>query len=490
MKIIPNHFLELIKGISTKKLFWVLLLALLVRLTFIFFIAKHYFGRDFIFEDGDTGAWSTAITNLIEHGVYTCNAGHEYGYFGRTPGYAFFLGIFYWLFGPDWVKVFPIVGAFQVILDLISVYFIFRITEKLLKQHGIAIIAAGLYALYPFVVVWNPVCYSETLSVFLMLFSLYIYLLKQPQPQRLIISSFIIGLGCLVRLQLAMMFIVIVLMEVFFNFKKFSLKRQLFNLFLLFTGFSLTYGLWPARNYVNHGKLIFTQDLRGFPNWNVDVISFMQYIYSVKSEWDPQFTQIVKNQKVEWPRQSFLIKGDAVKLLRAENLARNNGSGFSHWKGHVGEIIPPGSSKDSSQIVSQLFNELRANQIKEFPVNFWVNLPLQNLNKALFKQKLYNNNTIFGKLSVVLFTYRTLMIFLGLIGLIYLRRMDQRISLIIIGFFTLLYFTLAFGTSPQMRNVEVRYFLPADILLLIPASVLIHKGWKRFFKAPAINPTH
>jgi hypothetical protein len=79
------------------------------------------------------------------------------------------------------------------------------------------------------------------------------------------------------------------------------------------------------------------------------------------------------------------------------------------------------------------------------------------------------------------------MIFLGLIGLIFLRRVDQRFSYIALGFFISFYFSLSFGTSPQLRNIEIRYFLMADILLLIPASFLISIAAQKLFLRLAGN---
>src|SRR5581483_7917821 len=92
--------------------------------------------------------------------------------------------------------------------------------------------------------------------------------------------------------------------------------------------FLIGYTPWPMRNYVNYHKVVLTQDLRGFQNWNPDVISFMQYTFSVKAEWEPQFTEIEKNKKVEWPRDAYLLPGDSAKLARAVYLSQNCGSGF------------------------------------------------------------------------------------------------------------------------------------------------------------------
>jgi hypothetical protein len=41
-------------------------------------------------------------------------------------------------------------------------------------------------------------------------------------------------------------------------------------------GVAVVYGPWPARNVVNHGRLVLTQDISGFRNWAPDVLGFMQ----------------------------------------------------------------------------------------------------------------------------------------------------------------------------------------------------------------------
>jgi hypothetical protein len=52
-------------------------------------------------------------------------------------------------------------------------------------------------------------------------------------------------------------------------------------------------------------------------------------------------------------------------------------------------------------------------------------------------------------------------------------------SRICLLYFMLLYFYLCFGTGDQCRNIEIRYFLPADILLLIPAAFFIEGFLKK-----------
>jgi hypothetical protein len=53
---------------------------------------------------------------------------------------------------------------------------------------------------------------------------------------------------------------------------------------------------------------------------------------------------------------------------------------------------------------------------------------------------------------------------------------DTGTTAIALGYFALWYVTLCAGTLPQLRNIEMRYFLPADILMLLPVAALL--SWR------------
>jgi hypothetical protein len=72
-------------------------------------------------------------------------------------------------------------------------------------------------------------------------------------------------------------------------------------------------------------------------------------------------------------------------------------------------------------------------------------------------------------LSSSLFLVRTLFIFLGLAGIFLGIRnhfYQFRFWILILGYMITWYFFLSFF----YRNMEIRYLLPCDVLLLIPAS--------------------
>jgi len=53
------------------------------------------------------------------------------------------------------------------------------------------------------------------------------------------------------------------------------------------------------------------------------------------------------------------------------------------------------------------------------------------------------------------------------------QKSSQQLGFFIGLFFGILYLYLCFGTSPQCRNIEMRYFLQADVFMLIPAAFII-----------------
>jgi len=392
---------------SHKQIIFIILFGLLCRIIFTIFIAENYFGRSNIFVDGDTWAWLNSFINLIEYGSYAINLEHEYSYFFRMPGYSFFLGILYYLTGQNTVITFPIVAVIQIIADTICIWFVYKIASKLFNNEKISLISALLYSCYPFIIVWTPVAYSESLSIFFMLLSLYSFVFNH-QFKYFITGAFI-SLALLFRPQIALLIPIYIIVIIIQNKNSFKI---MFKLMLQFgVAILLIYGAWPARNYINYNKIVFTQDLRGAANWNLDVISFMQYIYSVKAEWAPQFFNIIHNKNVVFPSNAYLNNEDSIKLQRAVYLAKNCGSGFSHWKGYWKEQI---EGENCNEEIKQIFDNLREKQIKANPFNFYILIPLKNLKKAVFKSCLNDNSSLTRKLASLLFYYRTLLLILGI----------------------------------------------------------------------------
>lgn len=459
-----------------KKVLIVALAGLAVRLFFILIGAKFYFNRPDIFIDGDTQVWAACIENLIKHGTYKITASHEYSYFARMPGYSFFMGIFYLLTGQNWDAAYPIIAWFQTLLDFFGIILIYRIGEKLFSGTRTALTLAWLYAFYPFVIVWTPVVYSEYMSIFFLLLSVYCFLHGE-KKWGYSLSGLFLGLGVLFRPQLILLAPVLAV-TILIRYRK-QTGAAFKKTFLFTLLFLVAYAPWPIRNYVNYDKLILTQDLRGIPNWDIDALAFMEYIYSVKAEWEPQFSQIVENKKVEWPRTAYLSEGDSAKLAHVTFLSQNCGRGFSNWRNYWKESV---GDDNCSKEIKEIFDGLRKEQMEKNAFHFWVVLPLQNLKKAIFKLTLYDTSTLARKAASLLFVYRTLLLLIGIFGCYSLLKSNQPGAYfggVALSYFLILYITLCSGIGPQFRNIEMRYFLQADVIMLIPAAFVINMLYNR-----------
>jgi hypothetical protein len=450
----------------------IIILGFILRIVFLFFFGEAFWARPNVFVNNDTMAWGSSIENLIKHGTYSVDTNNPYGYFGRLPGYSFFMGIFYLLAGQNWERAFPLIAWTQILLDCINIFFIYNIVKNLFKITHLSLIVAFIYACYPFIIVWTPVAYSETTSVFFLLGGFF-FLSKGIKNKYLIWSAVFWGVGSLFRPQLLFL-MPAASFFLYLQEKKINI-RFLKQVILFGFVFIISYSPWPIRNYINHKKIILTQDLRGFSNWNEDVISFMQYIYSVKPEWEPQFSQIIQKKPVDYPFLSPVPTSDSIQFQKAVWLSQNCGSGFSSWKGYWNKNFNLSLSCD--QEIKLLYDDLRSKQIKNKPFEYYVKIPLLNLKKALFKQQLVNSKNKIQLLANLLFNYRTLMILLGSLGciLMFCKRDGHRaFAVFFLSYFLFTYLALCAGTLPQMRNIEMRYFLHADILLLIPAGFAIY----------------
>ena len=447
-----------------------ILLGAIIRILFLLYGAEIYFNRPNIFIDGDTWAWQNCIENLINKGVFTVDG--ENGQFSRMPGYPYFMGIFYLLCNKNWEIAIPAICWTQTLLDVFCIYLMYLLTLKIFKKQKIALIAGFIYATYPFIIVWTPVAYAEQFSIFLLICSL-LFFYKSTEKNNsivyLIITGIILALAGLTRPQLIPL-AGILCFVLLFQSKKLIVNLK--NSFMIGISFLIVFSLWPLRNYVNHDRFIVTKNADGFLNWQEDVISFMQFTYAVKSEWDPQYTSIINNQKTTYPKIAYgNNKEDSLKLEQAIYLSKNCGAGFSRKSGYWKKII---YENDCNAEIEKLFNELRENQIKNNPLNFYFLVPLKNLKKAIFKSQLYDNKSTYRKIGSLLFYWRTILILIGLTGAIALIK-KNKFSYISLLYFGSVYFVLCFGTSPFMRNIEIRYFLPADILLILSSSYLFDK---------------
>ena len=440
-------------------------LGFLIRLLFYFFGAEIYYGKAEFYIGGDTYSFLYPIRNLIEHGVYSTDLKHPNAVVGRLPGYPFFLAPFYGLFG-ETEGMFRSIALLQVLIDSASIWLIFQISMRSFSSFRLSIITALLYATYPFVVVWTSIVYAETLGMFLLL--LLIYSVVKYQFSRPLLTGILSAIAFFVRPQLlfllpALFFVLLLCYRPFF------LRRSL----LLLAGFTLVYAWWPIRNYVNHDKVEFMRDITSMRTWQEDVLYFHKYVNGLQAGWEPQMTQLIQFKEMSFPSEAYALKTDSALLEKAIHLSRTCSDGFASFMGKA--VITEGNCTDET---AALWKELLHHQMKENSWNYFVNVPLQGIKKGIFKLHLVENWKSQKKAGLELFfisslfIWRTLLILLGLLGGLYFLRKEGKNPLVIIA---LTYFVVWYGWLCVItRYLEIRYLLPADVLLLFPSAYLIH----------------
>jgi len=167
----------------------------------------------------------------------------------RTPGYPFFLAIFYKLFGAKpWMALLG-----QIPVDLVSIYFLFRIGE-LIQSRSVATISATLLAIDPNTVFAATNLYSDGLFVAFLMASLYFFLrgIKEPLIYRnMLISGFLLGLAALVRPVAQYYVLLLLLFTVFWPNR--GIARNSKSAILYVIAFMIAICPWLYRNYDLYG---------------------------------------------------------------------------------------------------------------------------------------------------------------------------------------------------------------------------------------------
>jgi len=463
----------------------IFLLALLIRVIFFFFGTPVYFGEAGIHVGGDTGWWTKAVENLIEFGTYSTDLNMPNGYFYRPPGYAIFLAPLKVFLG-DWDSVYRVFVIIQIILDSFVAVIFFKIALLITEKIQPAIIAGLLYSLYVFSFGWTPVIYPESLSVFFLSLGVFFFLkaLKSNLGSKhMLISGVCLGIAALMRIQLVLLLPIPLVIFLIYNYKGFSFSSLKPYLFFIF-GVIFTYGLWPARNLINHQKPVFTQRLDDARHWSSDFMAFREFMWAIKTDVEPEFTQLMAGENINWPKSANLSKIDSLEIKKALILMDSCGVGFRTWRMSNGyEHMVTSHAGNCNSEIALLWNNLTTRQKKNNTLHYSIQVPLQNLKKVFFKSDLVGGRTLL--IVKIAFGLRSGLILFGLAGIVYMLR-KQKLIFRQAGLFILaIYLSEVMFFCFWFRSIEIRYFLQIDSLLLIPAGVflsfvlkLLKQKWK------------
>ncbi len=470
------------KLIRNRVLLTILLAGFLVRLAFLLVGARVYYANSQanIFTNGDTHSYVLAFTNLLEHGIYTFDFLEPDAAFGRLPGYPFFYGLHYLVFGPQHAAI--ALACSQVLLDTLSVLLIFLALRRIWPTaHWTPLIGASLYAFYPFTIIWVTIIGTETLATFLILLWLN-YLLRMQ-------STFLytLGLGLLIAVAFYVREYLGVLLPIsiaYLAIKYYTVARPTWLVTtlrmaaLVGLGFGLLYVAWPVRNYLSYHRLIWIKPpTAGYANYNVDFASFRSWVHCWTNDEQLWLDKIAKGTgPFDFPAEAFNTPAERQRANYLAARARQCGSSFylyrtglyasAQYRNVALMRANQEYQNNCNNEISIGFEQLKTEFVRQHPVRYWTQVPVQNLSKAFFKRSANRISSGGAKQLLIsgLFTYRTLLLLLAVVGVLVSYR--QRDMLPVVAYFGFMYLFISF----VMRNMEMRYLLQADVMSLIPAA--------------------
>lgn len=455
------------------KLFWninrmafsLFLCALAIRLVFVFWGADFFYpGSKFI--NNDSGSYSQSFINLVETGHYTHDPRIPDASFGRLPGYPFFWGMHYLVFGPE--KVYTTVAITQSILDSLSALMVFLLTLHLTKSRKGALGAGLLYALYPFSIVWVTITGTETLGTFLALLLALIIVTQEHNKMNLILAGLVLGLAFFTREYLGILLPITVL----YLFWVHGFKKGWRKAFLLGMVFLVVYLPWPIRNYAYHQRLVFIKPpTAGYIRYTADVNSFRSWVFSWQpSDWQPYFDEMVYgNEPVNFPDWIFPSPEERELAANLVSLSRECGSGFHAWK--TNQILEQNCNPE----IATGFQELRKSFIRHKPFHYLVVSPAKSVFKCFFKTDAQpGQSKTKATLFFVLFLGRgLLLIILAYYAINLAIKKKKAVFLISFPIFMVLFLSFF------LRQVEMRYLLQAEALMIPFFGMLICRLFTR-----------
>lgn len=172
----------------------------------VFLVAFAYSLYFHIVPAVDARAYDNIAWNMVQGSGYKEQANLSYdedlAILRVGPGYEFFLAAVYFIFGHHYQAVWIL----HALLLALSAFFVFLITKQIFKEHWslpLGLVAAGLVGFSPDLITINGMLMTETLGVFLIVLSTFLFLRfvesEQKSPLSVILLAIVFGSAVLVR---------------------------------------------------------------------------------------------------------------------------------------------------------------------------------------------------------------------------------------------------------------------------------------------------
>ncbi|MEK6645267.1 MAG: glycosyltransferase family 39 protein [Candidatus Firestonebacteria bacterium] len=296
-------------------LYFVLIIGFIIRL----FYAVVLVPQDIV---GDAFEYDTIAVNIVQGNGFSMDSCNPTAI--RGPVYPYLIATIYKIFGHSYLAV----RMFQVLISVLSCFLvykiskaIFEITENANYTEKIAIASSFLFALYPSFIIYTGMIYTETLFIFLLLFSMFclIQVFKADKFWLwMILSGISLGFTSLCRTTTILFPIFLIAIIYLYNLFKKDLvfkKVILMKILLVFILSILTIVPWTIRNDVAFKKFIPVMTRVGQNLWGGNYIPYDGY-------WDVWTNKVSREEFTN--TMNTITKGyygiDADEILLREGI--------------------------------------------------------------------------------------------------------------------------------------------------------------------------
>ncbi len=244
---------------SRRKIYTLLLAATLIfaggSVLYMFNVAKNSSAPNArLYPASSLGAGGVTIDNVIisknlaEHKIFSRDTEPPFlPDTWRTPGYPFFVAIFYALFG----SFYPVIIVQIILLFLISVL-IFKMAEKMMDRKW-AIVPALLYIVLPDTLLSTSALFTENTFVFVLVAAFYIFFFSEFKNfyAKFLLAGFLLAISAYIRpASLYILFLFVPAYFIFYLKKSEISRRHFIAAGLLVLTFVATLAPWVIRNEI------------------------------------------------------------------------------------------------------------------------------------------------------------------------------------------------------------------------------------------------
>ena len=449
----------------------VFLTALIIRLLFSFYFQQFYFGG-YEFKYGDGMTYLDPILNLINNGEYIGDKYLADSRYFRPPVYPFFLGIIYIISSLALLDY--VVAAIQCVIGSISVILIYYIVLNVSQNKAAALTSASFIAIFPFVILWTPLMYTETVQLFL-IFSLLFFATKAKiSVYSTIIQGVLIGLIILTKQYLALFLIIpvyIILLTPLLNWRK-----KIIHILLLYISLFIVVSPWLVRNYISSGNVIvFFGKTSGLRNALDDSVAFTQFANKFDENTTEYMESVAQTGSVKFIKHHKFLIDHEDEITAATSLAYKCGGSFQERRKSTLNTQPPYSNCNNEVVVR--FNQLSDDFWHE--VAFWDAIETRRdaLWKVVSKSDIVNRNLSMShnnSLTYMLFKYRLFILILGFFGMLYLyfNKIQQAHQKVILQSLFITTLSLYLFFCLILVSAEMRYLLTPDLLIMLFSGII------------------